>query len=102
VKVFKPNFTSVELDDKTVTVNGVSDEDVVDKIVDIRVILVQQSSQAGGSAQFTSGGADKITSTWHASLPSEGFVKGPAVAFGTETRSENFTTVTWAQELPIE
>jgi hypothetical protein len=100
--VFKPNFTGLELGDKTVRVNGISDEDAIDVIVDIRVILVQQAAKAGGSTKIAPAGVDKVTSTWHANVPSEGFVKGPAVAFGTEVRSENFATITWAQELNIE
>jgi len=102
VKVIRPNFTGARLDGDKVRVDGKSDENVVPLIVDIRVVLVQQGSKADGSAQITPGPVDKVTSVWHAELPSEGFVAGRAVAFGTETRSENFTTVTWAQELNIE
>jgi hypothetical protein len=103
VKVFRPNFTDVRLEGDTVRVNGRSDADVVKEnlILDIRVTLVQQETKQAEAAQFGPVGVDKITSVWHANVPSEGFVAGPAFAFGVETRSENSTTITWVQPVEI-
>ena len=93
----KPNFEEVKLFGDVVRVGGKSDE--VDDIVDIRVVLVQQDKM--DPASIEGGGVEKVTTLWQAALPSEGFGAGPAVAFGVETRRENFTTTTWVEQVNI-
>ena len=93
----KPNFEEVKLFGDVVRVGGRSDE--VDDIVDIRVVLVQQEQMA--PARIAGGGVEKVTTLWQAALPSADFRAGPAVAFGVETRRENFTTTTWTEQVTI-
>jgi hypothetical protein len=96
----RPNFTDVQLIDGTMRVEGRSDVDISD-IVEIRVVLVQGDRIARGSVE-------QISSVWHAELPatdpaagSGDFAAGEAVAFGVETRSENFLTMTWTERVTI-
>jgi hypothetical protein len=97
----KPNFTDVELVDDTVSVGGVSDEEDLSDIIDIRVVLAQGERVASGQV-------DKLVSAWHANLPvkdpeaeAEDFGAGPAVAFGVQTHRENFTTISWIETVTI-
>jgi hypothetical protein len=99
---FRPNFTDVELIDEVVRVGGISGEEDLPDIVDIRVVLVQ-------GERIASGFVDKVTPEWHADVP----VRDPdgtaadfradevAVAFGAETRKENAMTITWVEGVKI-
>jgi hypothetical protein len=98
----KPNFTDARIIGDNVRVEGrsdPSDPDLAD-IVDIRVVLVQGERMAGGSVE-------QISEVWHADLPvSDAAAPGAfracdAVAFGVETRSENFLTMTWTETVSI-
>jgi hypothetical protein len=97
----RPNFTDVLLDGPLVTVSGTSDPRDFADILDIRVVLSQGAQAAGGPAAMVAGPATRVGSSWKVDLSSAGFVAGPAVAFGVESRRENFTTTTWAQPVNI-
>jgi hypothetical protein len=43
-----------------------------------------------------------LSGEWQATLPSEGFATGDAVAFGVETRRTNAKTITWVESIEIE
>jgi hypothetical protein len=96
----KPSFTSANLAGNTVQVMGVSDDP--GDIVDIRVVLSQEGQAAGGSPQIASASVAQLGAAWQADLPSDGFDRGPAVAFGVETRRTNVKTITWAEPLDIQ
>jgi hypothetical protein len=90
----RPNFTDVQLVDGSVRVEGRSDDDIAD-LVDIRIVLVQGNRIASGSVE-------NIQAVWNAMLPAnQGFQAGDAVAFGVETRSTNFLTMTWTEPVTI-
>jgi hypothetical protein len=93
----RPNFTDVRLENGTLRVEGKSDDDISD-LLEIRVVLVQGDS-------ITRGSVDQISSVWHADLSASGssgdFTTGDAVAFGVETRSGNFLTMTWTEPVTI-
>jgi hypothetical protein len=89
----RPNFTDAQLVDGTVRVEGRSDDDISD-VVDIRVVLVQGDRIAAGSVET-------IQAVWHARLADGAFTPGDAVAFGVETRSTNFLTMTWTEPVKI-
>jgi hypothetical protein len=91
---FKANFTAVQRADDAVVVSGASSPEPAGDILDIRVILAQ------GERIEPAVVAD-VGSSWKVRIPSDGFVAGPATAFGVETRRENFTTITWAQQVEI-
>jgi hypothetical protein len=94
----RPNFTSVELDGGTMTVNGLSDEDS-DPPLDVHVFVAQAGHIADGSF-------DKPNTGWTASLtvtPGDFSVGRPALAYGVELRKEPVpTTTTWSQLIDIE
>lgn len=99
----KPSFSDeAQLTNGSVRVEGQSLDDDGTDILDIRVVLVQDD-------QITSAHVDKAGTSWHAILPdpqgpdagSVEFREGPAVAFGVETRRENFTTITWTEPVTI-
>jgi hypothetical protein len=101
--MIRPNFEAVDLIGDTVRVAGRSNDDLTD-VVDIRVMLVQEQLIAGGSVEqdrVAGGPVDKLTTVWHVDLPVGNFRAGPAVAFGVETRRENFATFTWVQPVTI-
>src|SRR5687768_5767617 len=85
----RPNFTGVEHTDTVVRESGVSGDDFTD-IVDSQVVLTQADRLARKTVA-------KLGSVCDVEFPSEDFVAGPAVAFGWETRKENFTTISWAE-----
>lgn len=104
----RPNFDNVFITDspdpdddgQVVRVTGTSDEEISD-ILDILVVLVQGRRIARGSV-------DKVTSGWFADFPVNDpdgqqppFEKGDAVAFGSESRVEHSTTITWTQNVVI-
>lgn len=92
----RPNFTDAQLVDGTVRVEGKSDDDISD-VVDIRIVLVQGDRISAGTVAT-------IQAVWHAALPAAAtgaFQVGDAVAFGIETRSTNFLTMTWTQPVRI-
>ena len=104
----RPNFDNVFITDspdpsddaQIVRVTGTSDEETSD-ILDILVVLVQGPRIARGSV-------DKVTSGWFAEFPvndpsgeQPAFAKGAALAFGTESRIEHSTTITWIQNVEI-
>jgi hypothetical protein len=99
---FRPNFTDAKIDGEDVRVEGVSDEDSTDDILDIRVTLAQ------GDERIERGSVGKVTSVWNVRVPvkdpsgqAADFGPGPVVAFGVETRRKDSTTTTWAQTLRI-
>jgi hypothetical protein len=97
VSVFRPNFTDVQLDGGTMTVNGVSDPDS-DPPLDVHVFVEQ-------SGHIAHGPFDKPNTGWTASLtvtPGDFSVGQPALAYGVEMRKEPFLTTTWSQLIPIE
>jgi hypothetical protein len=92
----KPNFTDAQLINGKVRVEGKSDDDISD-LIDIRIVLVQGD-------RISAGTVTNIQAVWHAELPAAStgaFQVGDAVAFGTETRSTNFLTLTWTQPVQI-
>jgi hypothetical protein len=89
----RPNFTDAQLVDGKVRVEGKSDDDIAD-LLEIRITLVQ-------GAQIAAASVPQISAVWNAELPAAGFQKGDAVAFGVETRSTNFLTMTWTEPLKI-
>lgn len=97
----RPNFTDVELIDDRVSVGGVSDQEELADIVDIRVVLVQED-------RIASGFVEEVTPDWNADVPvkdpdatASDFHTGEAVAMGVETRKENAMTVTWVEGVTI-
>ena len=89
----RPNFTGVEHTDNVVRVSGVSGDPFAD-VLDIQVVLTQANRVARKTVS-------RLDSVWDVEFPSEGFAAGPAVAFGWETRKENFTTISWAEPVEI-
>jgi hypothetical protein len=82
-----------------VRVEGTSDEEDLPDIVDIRVVLVQGD-------RITAGNVEQILTVWRVELPASDptagdFQIGQAVAFGWQTHSENFLTMTWTEPLEI-
>jgi len=99
--MLRPNFVALKLIGDTVRAEGISDDEDVDDIIDIRVVLAQGDRIAAGPV-------DKLgVSAWHADLPVDdpeaksAFHVGDAVVFGAQTHKENVTTTIWAQTLPI-
>jgi hypothetical protein len=104
----RPNFDNAFItgsgnpddDGQIVRVLGTSDGETSD-ILDILVVLVQGKRIARGSV-------DKVTSGWFVEFPvndpngeQPAFVEGDALAFGTESRIEHNTTITWIQNIVI-
>jgi hypothetical protein len=90
----RPNFTDAQLVNGKVRVEGRSDDDISD-VVDIRIVLVQGDRIGAASVE-------QISAVWHAEVESPtAFETGEAVAFGVETRSENFLTMTWTEPVTI-
>jgi hypothetical protein len=92
----RPNFTDAQLINGKVRVEGKSDDDISD-LVDIRIVLVQGDRISAETVA-------NIQAVWHAELPAAAtgtFQVGDAVAFGIETRSTNFLTMTWTQPVQI-
>lgn len=91
---FRPNFDdTVRITGASMLVAGESDDDPLP--VDIQVFLEQEGRVAGRSV-------DKPTTAWRATLSSQGFGAGPALAFGVEIRTQPFLTTTWSQAVTIE
>jgi hypothetical protein len=90
---FRPKFTAALLDKGSVTVSGTS-SDTAD-VLDIAVSLQQGGRVARRSVV-------KIDGAWDVRFENEGFVAGPVVAVGVESRREHLTTTTWTQTLAIE
>jgi hypothetical protein len=91
----RPNFTDIARSGTDLIVNGASDPDAVDDIVEIRVVLTQGDKIA---APVT---VASIFASWKVDVPADGFEDGTAVAFGIETHREHATTITWSQALDI-
>jgi hypothetical protein len=97
----RPNFTDVQLSGDTVEVHGLSADDELGDLLDIRVVL-SQGKRIGRA------GVGRIVSAWQADLPvtdpdggAPDYQTGEAVAFGIETHGENLRTITWAQTVQI-
>ena len=58
-------------------------------------VYVEQGSQVQG------GPVDELGLTWRATLPSEGFSPGPALAFAVETRTQPFQATAWTEQVTI-
>jgi hypothetical protein len=105
----KPNFEEkARIDGPHVIVEGKSGDP--DDIASIRVILSQAKNIGGGPGTFLDedderfrgrAGVAGIDKLWQANVPLGNFKVGPAVAFGTEQRKENFLTITWAEPIEI-
>jgi hypothetical protein len=91
----RPNFTDVNHSGDAVVLTGISDPEPSGDIVDIRVVL-SQGERVESAVVETVGDA-----IWTVDVPSAGFVAGPAVAIGIETRRENSATLTWTQPVQI-
>jgi hypothetical protein len=92
---FKPNFTGVQNRGETVHVTGRSDPDPTGDVLDIRIALTQGETIERAVVEQVGGQA------WEVDVPVDGFVAGPATAFGIETRREHATTITWVQTVEI-
>jgi hypothetical protein len=95
----RPNFTDAQLVNGKLRIEGVSDDEDLPEIVDIRVVLVQ-------GERITAGKVDQISTVWSAELsatdPNAGdFHTGEAVAFGWETHKTNAFTMTWTEPVTI-
>ena len=105
----KPNFEpEARIDGQFVIVEGVSGD--VDDIAAIRVILSQAKNISGEPGEFIEENDERfvrrdghvgIDKLWQANIPLGSFKVGPAVAFGTEQRKDNFLTITWAEPVDI-
>ena len=92
----RPNFNpDVAVDGTHLIVNGRTDPDSVDDVVEIRVILTQGTKIAMPVT------VDQIFAEWQVDIPSGGFQHGTGVAFGIETHREHATTITWSQAMNI-
>jgi hypothetical protein len=90
----RPNFTDAQLVNGKVRVEGRSDDDISD-LVDIRVVLVQGDRIGAASVE-------QISAVWNVQVEaSTAFDRGDAVAFGVETRSQNFLTMSWTEPVTI-
>jgi hypothetical protein len=64
-------------------------------------VFVEQDDRVEG--QMAAGAfVDRAGSAWQATLPSEGFRAGPALAFGVEVRTQPFLVTTWSQMVEVE
>jgi hypothetical protein len=91
----RPSFTGVERDGDDLIVSGTSPG--FEEILDIRVILTQNDKvESPASVRVT-----RIGTFWNAVFPAKQYEKGPAVAFGVETRGVNATTTTWVEQVSI-
>ena len=98
----KPSFTHITLMNGSVQVVGESPEELP-LPHSVRVTLVQESATGEGASQFAEGPVDAPAHNWHASLPSEGFTKGPALVVGCEISFlPQFSVTTWHQVKNIE
>jgi hypothetical protein len=90
----RPNFEDpVRMTGGEMIVAGVSEDDPLP--VDIQVFVEQRDRVVGGSV-------DQPSSMWRATLSSDGFKDGRALAFGVEIRTRPFGATTWSQEVRIE
>jgi hypothetical protein len=95
----RPNVQDpVEMAGSELQVAGTSDGDPLP--VEIRVFLQQDGRGAGGAA-VAGGSVNAVSSAWRAVLPSEGFERGPALAFGVEIRTRPFEATSWSQVVEI-
>ena len=98
----KPSFTHITLMNGSVQVVGESPAELP-LPHSVRVTLVQESATGEGPSQFAEGPVDAPEHNWHASLPSEGFRKGPALVVGCEISFlPQFSVTTWHQVKMIE
>ena len=98
----KPGFTHITLMNGSVQVVGKSPEDLPPPH-SVRVTLVQESATGDGPSHVAEGPVDAPAHDWHATLPSEGFRKGPALVVGWEISFlPQFTVTTWQQVKDIE
>jgi hypothetical protein len=98
----KPGFTQITLMNGSVQVVGESPEKLP-LPHSVHVTLVQESATGDGPSHVAEGPVDAPAHSWHASLPSEGFRKGPAFAVGYEISLEpQFSVTTWYQVKNIE
>jgi hypothetical protein len=96
----RPNFDRVDRDGTDLLVVGTSDPVDPGDILGIRVTLAQGGKAEASNLHVTES-IGKKDASWTATLPAEGFVAGPAVAFGVEIRHGRATTTTWAQPVEI-
>jgi hypothetical protein len=98
----KPGFNHITLMNGSVQVVGESPEDLP-LPHSVHVTLVQESATGDGPSLVAEGPVDAPAHNWHASLPSEGFRKGPALVVGWEISFlPQFTVTTWQQVKDIE
>ena len=98
----KPGFTHITLMNGSVQVVGESPKDLP-LPHSVHVTLVQESERGDGPSGFAEGPVDSPAHDWHATFPSEGFRKGPALVVGWEIsfQPQLFVT-TWQQVKNIE
>jgi len=98
----KPSFTHITLMNGSVQVVGKSPEELP-LPHSVRVTLVQESANGDGPSSFAEGPVDAPAHNWHATLPSEGFRKGPALVVGWEISFlPQFSATIWQQVKNIE
>ena len=96
----RPNFQDpVEIMGADMTVAGTSDGDPLPLAVQV---FVQQDDPGGGEPVVASGSVDQPSTGWQATLPSQGFSAGRALAFGVEIRTHPFLAITWSQMIDIQ
>jgi len=98
----KPGFTQITLMNGAVQVVGESPKDQP-LPHSVHVTLVQESERGDGPSGFAEGPVDSPAHDWHATFPSEGFRKGPALVVGWEISFQpQFFVTTWQQVKNIE
>jgi hypothetical protein len=94
----RPNFQDpVELKGSELIVSGQTDGDPLP--VDIRVFLEQGGTVAGAVAGAR---VTRLSAGWTATIPSQGFKAGQALAFGVEIRDRPFAATSWSQIVSIQ
>ena len=76
----KPSFTEITLMNGSFKLVGSRRGSAAPRSA--RVTLAQESATGEGPSAFAEGPVDALGHTWAASLPSEGFRKGPALVVG--------------------
>jgi hypothetical protein len=98
----KPGFSHITLMNGSVQVVGESPKDLP-LPHSVHVTLVQESATGEGPSHIAEGPVDAPAHDWHASLPSDGFRKGPALVVGWEISFlPQFSVTTWQQVKDIE
>ncbi len=65
-------------------------------------VFLEQDDPVAGKPAVAWGSVDKPSTGWRATLSSEGFSRGQALAFGVEIRTRPFEAITWSQMVEIQ